>query len=261
MDDCIGHYRPRLETIQIVTELATDMAGPARRDLVWDAALRVLVSNPASIRLRDVQLYIDEAEVSDRTVRRTMNAMQALGWLEKDTEGGHYWFPGPKAREFLRVPGSGRPGDRREVIDERDERAPGVDLDQDVDGGTDVVEAGGAALAPEPERGEIEAAVEIVDVRAQGQEMERRRRELLQAILKYIRDESEVKPAAIRGRFYPDAEAPDGVEKSEAADATGYGSERSWWKNFVYQGLSEVDLVKTGGEGSHTWFYVGEAAT
>lgn len=97
------------------------MAGPARRDLVWDAALRALVSNPASIRLRDVQIYIDEAEVSDRTVRRTMNAMQALGWLEKDTEGGHYWFPGPKAREFLRVPGRRPPGEQRTAADDLQE--------------------------------------------------------------------------------------------------------------------------------------------
>lgn len=233
------------------------MAGPARRDLVWDAALRALVSNPASIRLRDVQLYIDEAEVSDRTVRRTMNAMQVLGWLEKDTEGGHYWFPGPKAREFLRVPGGGRPGDHRESVDDRDRRGHDVEQDQDAD----VVEAGGAAPPSEPDRDEIEAAVELVDVRAQGQEMARRRRELLQAILEYVREEGEVKPSEIRARFYPDSELVDGVEKSEAADGVGYGGERSWWKNFVYQGLSEVDLVETGGEGSHTWFYVGEDAT
>jgi len=233
------------------------MAGPARRDLVWDAALRALVSNPASIRLRDVQLYIDEAEVSDRTVRRTMNAMQVLGWLEKDTEGGHYWFPGPKAREFLRVPGGGRPGDHRESVDDRDRRGHDVEQDQDAD----IVEAGGAAPPSEPERDEIEAAVELVDVRAQGQEMARRRRELLQAILEYVREEGEVKPSEIRARFYPDSELVDGVEKSEAADGVGYGGERSWWKNFVYQGLSEVDVVETGGEGSHTWFYVGEDAT
>jgi hypothetical protein len=237
------------------------MAGPARRDLVWDAALRALVSNPASIRLRDVQLYIDEAEVSDRTVRRTMNAMQALGWLEKDTEGGHYWFPGPKAREFLRVPGGGRPGDHRADVDERQGDAAAVKQDQ----GGATVESGGAAPAPEPEpepeRNEIEAAIELVDVRAQGQEMARRRRELLQEILEYIREEGEVKPSELRARFYADAELVDGVEKSEAADSAGYGSERSWWKNFVYQALSEVDLVETGGEGSHTWFYVGEDST
>lgn len=234
------------------------MAGPARRDLVWDAALRALVSNPASIRLRDVQLYIDGAEVSDRTVRRTMNAMQVLGWLEKDTEGGHYWYPGPKAREFLRVPSGGRVGDHRQATDELE------DAGADEQGqAADVVEAGGAAPTPEPEpedeRDEIEAAVELVDVRAKGKEMARRRRELLQEILEYIRDEGEVTPAELRARFFPDADLLDGVEKSEAADAVGYGGERSWWKNFVYKALAEVDLVETGGEGSHTWFYVGEA--
>lgn len=226
------------------------MAGPARRDLVWDAALRALVSNPASIRLRDVQIYIDEAEVSDRTVRRTMNGMQVLGWLEKDTEGGHYWYPGPKAREFLRVPGGGRPGDHRRCVE---------DVQDDVEQrDEETVEAEGAApIEPEPTRDEIDAAVELVDVRAKGLEMAERRRELLRELLRYIREEREVRPAELRARFYPDAELVEGVEKSEAADAVGYGSERSWWKNFVYKALSDVDIVETGGEGAHTWFYVG----
>lgn len=237
------------------------MAGPARRDLVWDAALRALVSNPASIRLRDVQIYIDEAEVSDRTVRRTMNAMQALGWLEKDTEGGHYWFPGPKAREFLRVPGRRPPGEQRTKADELQETGEiEQDREPDREPEPDVVEAGGADPI-EPERDEIEDAVAAVNVRAKGVEMGKRRRALLQEILEYIRDEGEVKPSQLRARFYPDSELVDGVEKSEAADAVGYGGERSWWKNFVYKALSEVELVETGGEGSHTWFYVGEDST
>lgn len=98
-----------------------------------------------------------------------------------------------------------------------------------------------------------------MNVRAKGVEMGKRRRALLQEILEYIRDEGEVKPSQLRARFYPDSELVDGVEKSEAADAVGYGGERSWWKNFVYKALSEVELVETGGEGSHTWFYVGKA--
>lgn len=231
------------------------MAGPARRDLVWDAALRALVSNPASIRLRDVQIYIDEAEVSDRTIRRTMNAMQALGWLEKDTEGGHYWFPGPKAREFLRVPGRRPPEEQRTAADELQETG---EIEQGRE--PDVVEAGGAAPI-EPEHDEIEDVVAAVNVRAKGVEMGKRRRALLQEILEYIRDEGEVKPSQLRARFFPDSELVEGVEKSEAADAVGYGGERSWWKNFVYKALSEVDVVETCGEGSHTWFYVGEGAT
>jgi hypothetical protein len=227
------------------------MAGPARRDLVWDAALRALVSNPASIRLRDVQLYIDEAEVSDRTVRRTMNAMQALGWLEKDTEGGHYWFPGPKAREFLLVPGDGRPGGHRRPVDDRPNKETANHRNT---ADVEVVNA-----ESEPAEDTLDVAVATADVRAKGQEMGRRRRALLRKILEYIRDEGEVKPAELRARFYPDAELVEGVEKSDAADAVGYGSQRSWWKNFVYKALSEVDAVETGGEGSHTWFYVGEA--
>jgi hypothetical protein len=201
------------------------MAGPTRRDLVWDAALRALESNSASIRLRDVQFYLDEEEVSDRTVRRTLHAMQTLGWLEKDSEGSHDWFPGPKAQEFFRVP-------------------------------EDVEAENTTPIEPSPDG--IEEAVATVNVRAEGVEMVKRRRALLQEILKYIRKEGEAKPSQLRARFYPDSDLVEGVEKSEAADAVGYGSERSWWKNFVYMTLSEVDVVETGGVGSHTWFYVGE---
>lgn len=246
MRKCIGQYRPCLENIQLVTELETDMAGPARRDAVWDAALRALVSNPASIRLRDVQIYIDEKEVSDRTVRRTMNAMQALGWLEKDKEGGHYWFPGPKARQFLRVPGA---GDHQQIVDDSRREVK-------TDAEPDIVEAGGAA-AIEQKTDPISEVVATIDVHAKGTEMVRRRRDLLRAILHYIREEDEVSPTELRGKFYPEADV-EGVMSDEVADSVGYGSEHSWWKNFVYPSLSEVGLVETGGEGSHTWFYVGE---
>jgi hypothetical protein len=229
------------------------MAGPARRDLVWDAALRALVSNPAEIRQRDVQHFIDEEEVSDRTVRRTMNAMHALGWVEKEKEGGHYWQPGPKAREFLRVPSADYPPNDehspayRAAVDRLEEGGGDVDVEGEVDFEREA--------APPPTRDEIEVAVEQINVRAQGEEMGRRRRALLEEILRYIREEGEVKPSEIRGKFYPGVEE-EGVEPSDAADAVGYGSERSWWKNFVYKALSECDLVETGGEGSHTWFYV-----
>jgi hypothetical protein len=200
-----------------------------------------------------VQIYIDGAEVSDRTVRRTMNAMQTLGWLEKDTEGGHYWFPGPKARKFLRVPGR-RPDDRSRSVDELQEASK---VDQGREPEADVVEAGGAAET-EPDRDVIDEAVATANVRAKGAEMADRRRELLREILRYIREEGELRPAEIRARFYPGAELVEGVTKSDSADAVGYSSERSWWKNFVYKTLSEVDVVETGGEGSHTWFYVDE---
>jgi hypothetical protein len=228
------------------------MAGPARRDLVWDAALRALVSNPAEIRQRDVQHYIDGEEVSDRTVRRTMNAMRSLGWIEKEKEDGHYWQPGPKAREFLRVPSVNYPP--------KDERPPAyrAAVDRLEEGGREVEVEGEPEreTAPPPTRDEIEVAVEQIDVRAKGEEMAQRRRDLLEEILRVIREEGEVKPSEIRGRFYPGVEE-EGVEPMESADSVGYGSERSWWKNFVYKTLSETDLVETGGEGSHTWFYVG----
>jgi len=180
-----------------------------------------------------------------------MSAMQALGWLEKDTEGGHYWFPGPKAREFLRVPGRSS-----EYADDEDS---GPDVDTDEPAEADIVATGGSSRAPG--QGEIDEALATIDVHASGEKISSRRRDLLRGILVWIRTEEEVSPAELRARFYPDAELVDGVEKSEAADAVGYGSEHSWWKNFVYQALSAVEVVETGGEGSHTWFYVGEDST
>lgn len=182
-----------------------------------------------------------------------MNAMQSLGWIEKEKEGGHYWQPGPKAREFLRVPSanyppSDRPPAYRAAVDTLQEGDQEVEIEDD----PGFVEGGASAA----QRDEIDQAVERINVRAQGEEMARRRRELLGEILRYIREEGEVKPSEIRGRFYPEADV-EGVEAAEEADAVGLGSERSWWKNFAYKALSECELVETGGEGSHTWFYVG----
>lgn len=228
-----GLYGPCLKDIQIVAELKTNMAGPARRDLAWDAVLRALVSHPAEIRLRDVQRRID-ADVSDRTVRRTLNAMQMLGWIEKEKEGGHYWQPGPKAREFLRVP-SGETMDRGPTT-QIDDRA----LQERVDDVED----------------EIAEAVRQIDVHAGAEPLAERRRELLKTILTFMAEQSEVTPKQIKGRYYPGGTV-DEYELDEAADTVAYKTERSWWKNFVYAALSETDLVESGGEGTHTWFYVG----
>jgi len=203
------------------------MAGPARRDLVWDAALRCLVSSPASIRLHDVQTLVEEEDVSDRTVRRTMNAMQALGWLEKEKEGGHYWYPGPKAREFLRVP-SGETSAQRERLDRDDRR-------DDVDDLQDVVE--------ETPDEKIARAVGLAQLPGDGELLERRR-EAFRTLLEFAREEGEVSPSEMKEEFYPDLEV-------------GYGSDHSWWKNFVYPAFRDCELVESGGGGSHTWFYVG----
>lgn len=70
---------------------------PSGRDAVWDAALRLARDRP-EIRLRDVQHEL-EADVSERTIRRTLNAMEELGWLDREAEGSHYWRAGPKLRE------------------------------------------------------------------------------------------------------------------------------------------------------------------
>lgn len=211
------------------------MSGPARRDLVWDAVLRALVMSPASIRLHDVQELVSES-VSDRTVRRSMNAMLALGWLEKDTEGSHYWLPGPKARQFLRVPSSERAlSDVGEPTASRREAPP---VDEEVVG--ELLED--ARDDVEQDR-ELQALVDEIEIPGEGI-LEERRQENLLDILVYLRNQGEASPADLKERFY----RPTGLD---------YSTPRSWWKNFIYPALAELDVVETGGEGSHKWFYVG----
>lgn len=217
------------------------MADIAKRDLVWDAVLCALVSNTASIRIHDVKHHLDsEDDISDRTVRRTLNAMETLEWLSRESERGQIWFPGPRARKYLCVPSIEQPLNRcnhSNRTNRWNRRRPGSE--------------------PNANK-EIEDAVEGFDVRADGAKMARRRRTLLENIFEFIRHEKEVKPSEIIARFYPGAECDGRILKSPSADDVGYGTDYSWWKNFVYRALSDIDLVETGGKGAHTWFYVGE---
>lgn len=235
-----GQYRPRLERIQLVADLKSDMAGPARRDLVWDACLRAILQSPAEIRLRDVMHLVQEPDVSDRTVRRTMNAMRALGWLRKEKEGGHYYLPGPKAVEFLRLPGN-RPGadvnleattrkTERAAMREEPEPEPIERVEED-----DVVD----------DRDEIERALDQVHIPGDGVLLDRRR-EVLEDLLEFLREQREARVSDLKEEFYSEE------------TSVGYGDANSWWKNFIYPAFDELDLVETGGEGSHRWFYVGE---
>lgn len=200
------------------------MSGPARRDLVWDAALRALVSSPAAIRLHDVRELVEE-DVSDRTVRRAMNAMLVLGWLEKEKDTGHYWQPGPKARQFLRVPTS----DRALRIGEPDrDRRDGIEPVEELD---------------ELALNEIDDALDGLDIKGEGV-LQERRRENVRDVLLYLRAKREASTEELKERFF----TPEGLD---------YSTPHSWWKNLVYPALRDLEIAETGGEGSHKWFYVG----
>lgn len=75
------------------------MADPISRDHIWDVTLSLLEDRD-EFRVRDVENEL-EIETSTRTVRRTLAAMERLGWLEREAPGAHYWKPGPKAEERL----------------------------------------------------------------------------------------------------------------------------------------------------------------
>jgi len=73
------------------------MEATISRDLVWDAVIEALIeADGEPIQKRHVREILDE-RVEDRTINRTMNAMQELEWLERTTDRAHKWYPGPKA--------------------------------------------------------------------------------------------------------------------------------------------------------------------
>lgn len=229
----------------------TENSDVGRRDQVWDAVLRTLAESPASIKYGDVETFLD-AEVSERTIHRVMAAMHELGWLQKDRPRGHYWYPGPKARQYLNLyePGGGRPDvdfeptapsdddpddvepepapdpapvdDRDELQGEGDDELPEHELDADVEA-------------------RIEKAIEQLDPPGSGP-IEDERRDVARRVLRHIVAEGEARPSTLQETYFE-------------AFPVGYGSARSWWKNFVYKALRDVDFVSTGGEGSPTWFY------
>lgn len=149
-----------------------------------------------------------------------MNAMLALGWLEKEKDTGHYWLPGPKARQFLRVPTS-------EVA---------LRGEEDVD---EVLEAAEEEVVRDVE---LHAIVERLDLPGEGILEDRRRQNLLD-VLAYMKEHGEASPAELRDQFFRE-------------EGLNYSTPRSWWKNFIYKQFSELEIVESGGEGSHKWFYV-----
>ena len=68
---------------------------PTVRDRVWSAALRLAVQDTDGFSADDV-LNDDALDEQNRaTVRRTLHAMQKLGWLEHRS-GERRWWPGDK---------------------------------------------------------------------------------------------------------------------------------------------------------------------
>jgi len=77
------------------------MGATISRDRVWNAVIEALVeADGQPIQKRHVREFVNEP-VQDRTINRTMNAMEELEWLERTTDRGHKWFPGPKAIRYL----------------------------------------------------------------------------------------------------------------------------------------------------------------
>lgn len=222
------------------------MGSVARRDIVWDAVLRALAENPSSIKFRDVEFNLDR-EVSDRTIQRTMSGMRELGWLRKDKESGHYWFPGPKALKYL----SNYENDQVRRIEDHlaDSEIPEqISLDgvASTGGGkTEQFVRGSVDQADDVDDGLIDSVVESADIPGSG-EREVQRREALRRVLEYIRKHDEASPSEIKETFFGEFSG-------------GYESPRSWWKNCIYKGLRESGVVETGGEGSRVWVWVGKS--
>ena len=66
------------------------------RDDVWDHALRLALDEEC-FKLQRVRDAASE-ELSDRTIRDTLNTMTDKGWLSKQTPQSHEWNPGPRCR-------------------------------------------------------------------------------------------------------------------------------------------------------------------
>jgi len=72
------------------------------RDRVWDAALSLLAERPFALEIWRVRKRagFEHTRSKDRTIRRTLRAMERAGWLEHEA-GANRWERGPKAEEVL----------------------------------------------------------------------------------------------------------------------------------------------------------------
>jgi len=89
------------------------------RDRAWSAAVRLGIRRyPLGFRLFQVR---DEAALpksKDRTIRRTLNAMRELGWLDRD-DGGQYWGPGEVLDEIVAERETAGDDEAIEILDDR----------------------------------------------------------------------------------------------------------------------------------------------
>lgn len=80
------------------------------RDQVWNSVLELLTTpSPGGFRLDTVRQQARLAASQEQTVRRVLKTMEAMGYLQRESDRGHYWYPGPRARQYLRRPHDGEP--------------------------------------------------------------------------------------------------------------------------------------------------------
>jgi len=85
-------------------------SGTTARDQVWNSVLELLTTpSPGGFRLDTVRQQARLAASKEQTVRRVLKTMEAMGYLQRETDRGHYWYPGPRARQYLRRPHEGEP--------------------------------------------------------------------------------------------------------------------------------------------------------
>lgn len=64
-----------------------------RSAAIASQAIRMALTR-RSFHASEVADHVDEPP-SDRTVRRVLRQLETDGWLQRDTDGGHLWRPGP----------------------------------------------------------------------------------------------------------------------------------------------------------------------
>jgi hypothetical protein len=259
-----------LEKKLIYPNRGTDVSDLRVKDRVYLAALDLATESVQGIdgfAIDDVLERADLDPSSRRTVRRVLAALQESGYLRKEKPRGHTWFPGERlialADENTNAsadasagagPGAGAHGynTRARPGASPDASAgvePGADADTDprvsTGTGADTGADPGASDSDQESDGRDELpSLDEIDVAGSG-DLERDRRELVVDVVRLIRDDGPISPAEIRDQLFDD-------------EPIGYKSKRSAWKNCVYPALSALDVVETGGEGSHSWFWTGD---
>ncbi|PCR89656.1 helix-turn-helix domain-containing protein [Natrinema ejinorense] len=72
------------------------------RDKIWNATLEELVAR-GRFKAIDIMSKLDMDESQRQTVRRTLNALEKDGWLERESKQSSIWRLGWKGRMLLNV--------------------------------------------------------------------------------------------------------------------------------------------------------------